>query len=697
MDSSWQVLFISFTISFLLTLAVAQEEPLDYSCMETGGNFTINSTYETNLNRLISSFSANTANDYGFYNLSSGEGSSRVNSIALCRGDVGSSDCLGCINNATTELRSLCPDQREAIIWYDNCMFRYTNRSIFGVVEGDPLLYMWNDNNVTDVDAFNQSLSTLLDSLINSASSGTSLRKFATGSAQVTPFQTVYALVQCTPDLSHAECTSCLSAAIEFIPECCDRKQGGRVLEPSCNFRFEIERFYNLTTADTPLTWTPPPPTSPPSNNTKNTTGTLFFKSTVVRNFSVLYETDVKIFAGKKSNSSRTIIIASVSAVAFAVLVSSCIFIFLRVRKSKVKAGKGGEAAEAVDEIKNAEALQYDFSTISAATNHFSNSNKLGQGGFGAVYKGELAGGELIAVKRLSTDSGQGDLEFRNEVLLVAKLQHRNLVRLQGFCLERNERLLIYEFVPNASLDQFLFDPVKRAYLDWEERYKIIGGIARGLLYLHEDSRLRIIHRDLKASNILLDAEMNPKIADFGMARLCAVDQTHGATSKIVGTYGYMAPEYAMHGQFSVKSDVFSFGVLVLEILSGQKNSSFHKGDNAWRNWKDGTANELVDSTLKDSSATEVMRCLHIGLLCVQENVAERPNMASVALMLTSYSVTLPLPSQPAFFMHSNTQSEVEMLWSEDLNSGATKYSQSRKETVVVSENEVTITELHPR
>ncbi|KAA3477886.1 Cysteine-rich RLK 29 [Gossypium australe] len=542
MDSSWQFLFISFTISFLLTLAVAQEEPLDYSCMETSGNFTINSTYQTNLNRLISSFSANTANDYGFYNLSSGEGSNRVNSIALCRGDVGSGDCLGCINSATTELRSLCPDQREAIIWYDNCMFRYTNRSIFGVVDDDPLLYMWNDNNVTDVDAFNQSLSTLLDSLINSASSGTSLRKFATGSAQVTPFQTVYALVQCTPDLSQAECTSCLSAAIEFIPECCDRKQGGRVLEPSCNFRFEIERFYNLTTADTPLTLTPPPATSPPSNNTKNTTG-------------------------KRSNSSRTIIIASVSAVAFAVLVvSSCIFIFLRVRKSKVKAEKGGEAAEAVDEIKNAEALQYDFSTISAATNHFSNSNKLGQGGFGAVYK----------------------------------------VRQRGSVPMRQ---LYYK--SNYQPDVYIYDdadPVKRAYLDWEKRYKIIGGIACGLLYLHEDSRLRIIHRDLKASNILLDAEMNPKIADFGMARLCAVDQTHGATSKIVGTYGYMAPEYAMHGQFSVKSDVFSFGVLVLEILSGQKNSSFHKGDNvddllsyAWRNWKDGTANELVDSTLKDS------------------------------------------------------------------------------------------------
>ncbi|XVF27796.1 hypothetical protein REPUB_Repub14bG0139800 [Reevesia pubescens] len=684
MGSSWQFLFSSLTLSFLLTLTIAQQQdPLYYFCIDTSGNFTRNSTYETNLNRLFSSFSSNIANDYGFYNLSSGQGSDRVNSIALCRGDVGSGDCIGCINNAIDQLRNQCPNQKEAIIWYDNCMFRYSNRSIFGIVENGPSFYMWNMNNVTDVDAFNQALGTLMDNLKNNASSGTSLRKFATGSAEVTAFQTVYALVQCTPDLSSIECNSCLSEAIRSIPQCCDRKQGGRVIGPSCNFRFEIERFYNLTTADTPSPSAPPPtppatPLSPPpSNETTSSTG-------------------------KKSNSSRTIIIITVSSVAFVVLlISSCIFIFLRVRKSKVKAEKR-EADEAVDEIKSAESLQYDFSTINAATNHFSNANKLGQGGFGAVYKGKLATGELIAVKRLSADSGQGDLEFKNEVQLVAKLQHRNLVRLLGFCLEGSERLLIYEFVPNASLDQFLFDPVKRAYLDWERRYKIIGGIARGLLYLHEDSRLRIIHRDLKASNILLDAEMNPKIADFGMARLCAVDQTQGATSRIVGTYGYMAPEYAMHGQFSVKSDVFSFGVLLLEILSGQKNSAFHKGDNvedllscAWRSWKDEKALELVDPSMKNGSKTELMRCIHIGLLCVQENVAERPNMASVVLMLTSYSVTLPLPSQPAFFIHSNTQSEVP--WLQDLNSGATESSQSKNEIVSFSENEISITELHPR
>ncbi|TMW85871.1 hypothetical protein EJD97_022357 [Solanum chilense] len=188
------------------------------------------------------------------------------------------------------------------------------------------------------------------------------------------------------------------------------------------------------------------------------------------------------------------------------------------------------------DDIFTAEYLQYDFSTIRSATDNFSSDNKLGQGGFGPVYKGKLSNGQEVAVKRLSADSGQGDLEFKNEVMLVAKLQHRNLVRLLGFCIDGTERLLIYEFVPNASLDQFLFDPVKRRQLDWERRYKIIGGVAKGILYLHEDSRLRIIHRDLKASNVLLDEEMNPKIADFGMARLFTLDETQGNTSRIVGT-----------------------------------------------------------------------------------------------------------------------------------------------------------------
>ncbi|KEH43965.1 receptor-like kinase [Medicago truncatula] len=338
-----------------------------------------------------------------------------------------------------------------------------------------------------------------------------------------------------------------------------------------------------------------------------------------------------------------------------------------------------GEYADAdEDEITIVESFQFNFDIVRAATNDFSNSNKLGQGGFGVVYRGKLPDGQMIAVKRLLKDSSQGDVEFKNEVLLVAKLQHRNLVRLLGFSLEGSERLLIYEFVTNKSLDYFIFDPTRKAQLNWQKRYDIIRGIVRGLLYLHEDSRLRIIHRDIKASNILLDDEMNPKISDFGLARLFVIDQSEGNTDQIVGTYGYMAPEYAMHGQFSVKSDVFSFGVLVLEIISGHKNSTNigHGNDVeyllsfAWRSWREGKAQNMIDAALNNISANEIMRCIHIGLLCVQENVVDRPTMATVALMLNSYSLTLSIPSKPAYFYGSGTRSLQDMeLWAGNIGS----------------------------
>ncbi|KAL5579032.1 hypothetical protein UlMin_011474, partial [Ulmus minor] len=281
--------------------------------------------------------------------------------------------------------------------------------------------------------------------------------------------------------------------------------------------------------------------------------------------------------------------------------------------------------------------------------------------------QGSLHNGQRIAVKRLAGSSGQGAAEFKNEVQLMVKLQHRNLVRLLGFCLEGEEKILIYEYVSNRSLDYYLFGMASlclKTQLDWTRRYKIITGIAQGIFYLHEDSRLKIIHRDLKSSNILLDNEMNPKISDFGMAKVFIADQTQGNTKRIVGTYGYMSPEYAMHGQFSVKSDVFSFGVLILEILSGKKNNCFYQshGDGdllsfAWEHWRNGTPLELLDPTIRHShSKNEVTRCIHLALLCVQENPALRPAMATILLMLNSYSVTLPLPQYPAFSHRYRTQ-----------------------------------------
>ncbi|KAL8249216.1 hypothetical protein R6Q59_006084 [Mikania micrantha] len=359
-----------------------------------------------------------------------------------------------------------------------------------------------------------------------------------------------------------------------------------------------------------------------------------------------------------------------------------------------------GSGAGTMD-ISTVESLQYDFNSVKAATNNFSDENKLGRGGFGTVYKGTLEDGNQIAVKRLAWDSGQGDLEFKNEVLLVAKLQHRNLVRLLGFSVEGNERLLIYEFLPNTSLDQFIFDPAKRTLLDWETRYSIIKGIAKGLLYLHEDSRLKIIHRDMKTSNVLLDVDMNPKIADFGMARLFKTEETEGDTTRIVGTYGYMAPEYAMHGQFSVKSDVFSFGILILEMVTGQKNQYFKNGDKkedfltfAWKSWKNGTTSYLVDPVLKEASSSlkDIIRSIHIGLLCVQEKVNDRPTMATIVLMLNSFSMALPLPTEPAFFMRSNFDPEVPLLQEYNSITGSGGLGSSQ-----YSVNEVTISDFVAR
>ncbi|OIT00466.1 g-type lectin s-receptor-like serinethreonine-protein kinase sd1-1 [Nicotiana attenuata] len=217
----------------------------------------------------------------------------------------------------------------------------------------------------------------------------------------------------------------------------------------------------------------------------------------------------------------------------------------------------------------------FDLMTITAATKNFSSDNLIGEGGFGPVYQGKLSAGPDIAVKKLSKHSGQGLEELKNEVVLISKLQHRNLIRLLGCCVEGEERMLIYEYMPNNSLDCFIFDDSRKIRLSWENHFQIAMGISRGLLYLHQDSRLRIIHRDLKTSNILLDSELNPKISDFGLARIFGGDQIEEKTKRVIGTYGYMSPEYAVDGKFSMKSDVFSLGVLLLELVSGRRTGHF--------------------------------------------------------------------------------------------------------------------------
>ncbi|KAB1201240.1 Cysteine-rich receptor-like protein kinase 10 [Morella rubra] len=405
--------------------------------------------------------------------------------------------------------------------------------------------------------------------------------------------ETRYGLVQCSRDINRTSCSSCLSQLMGAADQCCQEKIGWRILGPSCNIRYENYSFFGQPPAPEP---SQPVPAAPQPQPEGETSEVILLPSLEDR--SAIHFMDRSMYARDPDSSG--------------------------------------------------EVHYFNLNTMKIATNNFSDMNKLGQGGFGPVYKGKLVDGKEVAVKRLSTKSKQGLEEFKNEVMFIVKLQHRNLVRLLGCCLEG--------------------DPKKCRELDWAKRTNIVNGIARGILYLHEDSRLKIIHRDLKASNVLLDDDMNPKISDFGTARYFGATQIEANTNRVVGTYGYMAPEYALEGLFSIKSDVYSFGVLVLEIVSGKKNTGFYHPDRAesliphvWQLWNEGKAMELIDQTLAGSyPESEALRLIHIALLCVQEDPSDRPTMSLVIIMLGSQLINLPQPLAPPFStgdFHANATS----------------------------------------
>ncbi|CAM0905175.1 unnamed protein product [Alopecurus aequalis] len=316
----------------------------------------------------------------------------------------------------------------------------------------------------------------------------------------------------------------------------------------------------------------------------------------------------------------------------------------------------GTKEASMINDIMKGECPMYSLGIIRAATGGFCPENVIGRGGFGIVYKGQMPDGQEVAVKKLSAENRvQGLKEFKNEVDLIAKLQHRNLVRLLGCCIHGSERLLVYEYMSNKSLDAFIFDSRRRASLSWKTRMEVILGVARGLVYLHQDSRHTIIHRDIKAANVLLDKDMVAKISDFGSARPFSrggddrEDST--VTEIIVGTYGYMSPEYAMGGMVSFMQDVYSFGVLLLEIVSGRRNQrSFNLIAHAWSLFEENRSLELLDSTVRDGCSSaeleQAATCIQVGLLCVQESPSQRPQMAAVIPML-SHQRALVRPLRP--------------------------------------------------
>ncbi|EEC70841.1 hypothetical protein OsI_02340 [Oryza sativa Indica Group] len=615
-------------------------------------NYTADSMYRLNLDGMSASLFPEGAGGSGggiFVRGSSGADPDKVYAVALCRGDVDDAPaCSSCFNAAFRRAMQLCPRSKDAAIYYDECLLRFSDTDILNmdsvrrlntseIVDGalvlmnltsEPMLPGWDDDSrSTATTNFTGFLKTMLTDVVGQVLS--TRRHYAAirmemddGSSSSTTAvpREFYCLAQCAPDLIEDICYSCLTNFSDRPVASFPGRQGWRVLGLWCNLR--LKRLEPLPRYDTKKFYTGAPTWS--------------------------------------SGSSASNAIVPSPAPQPASLPPPT-----RKHKSKMNTHED-EALIWGLEGRSSEFTVYDFSHVLEATGNFSEENKLGQGGFGPVYKGRFPDGVEIAVKRLASHSGQGLTEFKNEIQLIAKLQHTNLVRLLGCCYQRQEKILVYEYLPNKSLDFFIFDETRRALVDWNKRLAIINGIAQGLLYLHKHSRLRIIHRDLKAGNILLDHEMNPKISDFGLAKIFSTNDTEGNTKRIVGTYGYMAPEYASEGLFSIKSDVFSFGVLILETVSGKRTSSFHRhGDfinllgHAWQMWKDETWLQLVDTSLVIESHTpEMARCINIALLCVQENAADRPTMSEVVAMLTSESLTLPEPKYPAFYHMRVTKEE---------------------------------------
>ncbi|XP_071680748.1 cysteine-rich receptor-like protein kinase 44 [Lolium perenne] len=388
--------------------------------------------------------------------------------------------------------------------------------------------------------------------------------------------------------------------------------------------------------------------------------------------------------AGPRRSSRHAIVLAATLSVG-TLLVLLFVLVCAYTQRRRIRANKTPR-----DAAREESPEQFTLALLKAATGNFAVENKLGEGGFGQVFKGILPNGQVIAVKRLSQSSAQGFHELKNELLLAAKLLHRNIVRLHGVCLEEREKLVVYEYLPNRSLDTILFDNrrPRRYGLDWEKRYTIICGIARGLMYLHEDSNLRVIHRDLKPNNVLLDENMHPKISDFGLARAFMGDQSKDVTKRAAGTLGYMSPEYAYNGHVSTKSDMYSFGVIVLEIVTGRRNSSPCQDANTnnllsdvWEKWRAGKAAEIADVSLGDHyPRSEMLNCVHIGLLSVQKKPEMRPKASEVMLMLSTQSMSRPTPSRPAFYSGHSTSGAVSCVSSGN-----------------VSKNGVTMSELEPR
>eukprot|EP00253_Pinus_taeda_P027994 PITA_27994 len=684
MGQSMKLFCIIIVVLIIITLHAHICHAQQHTC-RANVTSTTGRKFESNLKAVLDNLvqhTSQTAFNTGMY----GQSPDQVYGLLQCTGDTTVERCYNCSLQASASLGKFCGNASGGLIWLGDCFLRYENYSFIGQLDTGDGWYLYNVNNVSSPDAFMTALGNLFTKLSGQAAS--SSKFFASGTITDSLSRKIYGLVQCWRDISSDDCTTCLSNTINYIFTVYTGRQGARGLIGSCMVRYETYPFFNSSGL-------PPPPAKAPASTEAIAEANAPLKQITSSSTRINH-------SGKSSNKMPLILGVFCGSL---VMVFLCLFATRRRLKSAIFRNRYEGHAPVKEDTQISEERQIVFTmeALLAATENFHDNNKLGEGGFGAVYKGTTEDGKEIAVKKLSVRSMQGKKEFLNEVRLMAKIQHRNLVNLLGCCAEGIERLLVYEYLPNKSLDKILFDPNKRNQLDWQKRYNIIVGVARGLLYLHEDSPMRIIHRDIKASNILLDERLNAKIADFGLARLFPEDESQ-LTTRVAGTYGYMAPEYAMQGKLSVKVDVYSFGVVLLQLIAGRKSVDYNLAPEmqmlvewAWRLYKLKDIMQMIDpSIIERCDHEQACRCIHVGLLCTQADASLRPQMSTVNLMLSSHSVTLPNPTKPAF-VGSHASQSANSTGSGQLPHSAATTSSYSPVVAPPSNADDSITELEPR
>ncbi|KAK6127430.1 hypothetical protein DH2020_038819 [Rehmannia glutinosa] len=478
-------------------------------------------------------------------------------------------------------------------------------------------------------------------------------RRFATAE-QARSSDPVYAMVQCRNYMSGPDCLACYDAAVAQIRNC-SAANGARVIYDGCFLRYESNNFYDQTTL--------PGNVQICGNRTASQPAAFNAEAqTLLRDL----ETATPRINGYFAASTRQVsnlTVYGVAQCAETITQSGCRDC-LAVAHGNIQGclpNGDGRAIDAAYNILGATQLQgpniYSYKDLKTATNNFSEENKLGEGGFGDVFKATLKNGNIVAVKKLDISYSRAKADFETEVRLISNVHHRNLVRLLGCCSKGSELLLVYEYMANGSLDRFLYGD-KRGSLTWKQRFDIIFGTARGLAYLHEQYHVCIIHRDIKPSNILLDDEFQAKIADFGLARLLPENQSHVST-KFAGTLGYTAPEYAVHGHLSEKVDTYSFGVVILEIISGRRSSDMNADsdteyllEEAWKLYESGMHQKLADEALDSNEfkPEELKKMIEIALVCTQSPPSSRPTMSEILVtLLSDRSVEQQAPTRPSF------------------------------------------------